>query len=198
MNIYRSSDGGRATPAGSPGAARTGSGSGYPTGDPERARRYCADGGEKEQAVARIEETVHIAAAPERVWAVLTDWEGQSRWMRDARSVTVLTPGREGVGVIIRAETDIAGLVVSDDMETTEWVDGERIGVRHLGRLIRGVGAFELEPEGDGTRFIWWEEVEAPFGALGETVAEAVVVPWVSRVFRGSLADLKRVCEAPA
>lgn len=155
--------------------------------------------------MARIEERVRIAAPVARVWAVLTDWEGQARWMGDARSVTVLTPRREGLGVVIRAETDLLGLVVSDDMEVTEWREpGERdepgavIGIRHLGRLIRGVGAFELEPLPDGaTRFTWWEEVEAPLGTFGDTLASFLIVPWVSRVFRGSLTALKRVCEAP-
>lgn len=156
--------------------------------------------------MARIEERVRIEAPVPRVWAVLTDWEGQARWMGDARSVTVLTPRREGLGVVIRAETDLFGLVVSDDMEVTEWgapseddAQGAVIGIRHLGRLIRGVGAFELQALPDGaTRFTWWEEVEAPFGELGDTVAAAVIVPWVSRVFRGSLAALKRVCEEGA
>jgi len=149
--------------------------------------------------MARIEQTVRINADPAAVWGVLVDWESQAQWMGDARSVTVLTPHRQGMGVIIRAETDLFGLVVSDDMEVTEWVEGSVIGIHHLGRLIRGVGAFELTglPQG-GTRFTWWEEVQAPFGAFGDAVAGAVIVPWVSKVFAGSLAALKRVCETPA
>jgi len=150
--------------------------------------------------VARIEEHVRIEAPVERVWAVLVDWEGQARWMQDARSVVVRSPRREGPGVVIRCATDLFGFVVDDDMEVTEWVEQRIVGVRHLGMLIRGVGAFELEPlPGDATRFTWWEEVEAPFGTLGDTLAGLVVVPYVARVFRRSLAALKRVCEtAPA
>lgn len=146
--------------------------------------------------MARIEERTHIEAPVERVWDVLVDWEGQSRWMVDARSVTVLTPQREGTDVVLRCRTDIAaGIVVTDDMAVTEWVPRERIGVRHLGRVIRGVGAFELRPTADGTLFTWWEEVDAPLGLLGEAAATVVVVPLVSRTFRRSLAALKRVCE---
>lgn len=37
--------------------------------------------------MARIQTTTHIEAPVERVWDVLTAWEGQPRWMRDARSV---------------------------------------------------------------------------------------------------------------
>ena len=146
--------------------------------------------------MARIEERVRIEAPASHVWSVLTDWEGQERWMADARRVEVLSAHREGRGVVIRCATDLLGLVVDDDMEVTQWRDGELIGIRHLGRIIRGTGAFELSALPDGaTRFVWWEEVEAPLGRFGDAVSGAVIVPWVSRVFRRSLTALKRVCE---
>lgn len=158
--------------------------------------------------MARIEATTHIEAEPQHVWDILVDWEGQSRWMRDAHSVTVLSPHREGVDVTLRCRTDIVGglrgarrpggslLLVTDDMVITEWEEPRIIGIRHLGRLIRGVGAFELAPTADGTHFTWWEEIDAPLGPLGEAVTTVAVVPMVRRVFRASLAGLKRVCES--
>ncbi|MDP9405222.1 MAG: SRPBCC family protein [Actinomycetota bacterium] len=146
--------------------------------------------------MARIELSVHIEAAPDAVWRVLVDWEAQPRWMVDARSVTVLSPQREGAGVVLRCRTDIVGgLVVTDDMVTTDWVEGATVGVRHLGWLIGGVGAFELEPTAHGTRLTWWEELDPPFGVVGDTVAGVLAVPHVQRVFRRSLANLKRICE---
>jgi uncharacterized membrane protein len=146
--------------------------------------------------VARIEATTHIEAPLERVWEVLIDWEAQPVWMVDARSVEVLTAHREGAGVLLRCRTDIAGgLVITDDMETTEWSEHKVIGVRHLGQVIRGVGAFELEPTSVGVHLVWWEEMDAPLGPLGEAVATVAIAPYVRRVFRSSLANLKRVCE---
>lgn len=186
----------RATPAGPGAAPNQVVPTGYPTRPASPVTAILGVATNRRLALARIEEHVRIDAPVERVWAVLVDWEGQSRWMQDARDVRVLTDKREGRGVVIRAATDILGLVVDDDMEITEWEEPRLIGVRHLGMLIRGVGAFELVPLPDGkTRFTWWEEVQAPFGALGDTVAGLVVVPWVSRVFRRSLAALKAVCE---
>lgn len=146
--------------------------------------------------MARIEVATHIMASPEHVWAVLTDWEGQTRWMRDARAVTVLSPHREGTDVVVRCMTRIAGLTVTDDLVTTRWQPPQVLEVRHLGWLIRGVAAFDLEAVAGGTRLVWWEEIDPPAGALGEALANAAVVPLVTRVFRGSLAGLKGLCEA--
>lgn len=164
--------------------------------------------------MARIEATTHIEADPARVWEVLVDWEGQARWMRDAHSVTVLSPQREGVGVIVRCRTNLLGgirqaggaqprrrgglLTVTDDMVTTEWEEPRVIGIRHLGWVIRGVGSFELAPTAHGTHFTWWEEVDPPLGFVGEAVTTVAAVPFVQRVFRSSLAALKRLCESTA
>lgn len=148
--------------------------------------------------MARIEATTHIEAEPARVWEVLVDWESQPLWMKDARSVTVLSPHREGPGVVLRCQTNIAGAVVRDDMTVSEWEPERILGMRHLGLVIRGVGAFELEPTRVGTQFTWWEEIEVPLGGVGEALAQTLIAPLVVRVFRQSLAGLKRVCESSA
>ena len=148
--------------------------------------------------VARIEATTHVEAPLAQVWACLVDWERQAEWMADARSVVVRGDKREGVGVELRCRTDILGTVVNDDMVVTEWEPPAVLGVRHEGRLVRGAGAFELTETPYGTRLLWWEEAEAPLGGVGDAAAGLLVVPWVNRVFRRSLARFKRVCETPA
>lgn len=153
------------------------------------------------QHMARVEERVHIHRPADRVWDLLTDWEAQPDWMVDARSVTVTSPHRSGVGVTIDVPTTIAlGLTVLDVMEVTEWVEGRKIGVRHTGRVIKGSGAFEVAPThlpngGEGTIFTWTEDIDAPLGRLGDLVATYTAVQVVAFVFRRSLRALKRVAE---
>lgn len=152
--------------------------------------------------MARVEERIHIHRPVGQVWDLLTRWEDQPEWMVDATSVTVTSPARTGVGVTISVPTNIAlGAVVTDEMRVTEWVPRERIGVVHTGWLIKGYGAFELSPSNrgdgaEGTVFTWWEQIDAPLGRLGEFVASHVAVPYVSRIFRRSLRQLKQVAEA--
>lgn len=146
--------------------------------------------------MARIEAVTHVEAPVPRVWERLVDWERQAEWMVDARSVSVLSQAREGVGVELRCRTNILGFVVNDDLSVTEWKEPAVLGVRHLGLVVRGVGAFELSPTAYGTRLEWWEEAEAPGGVVGDALAGVLVVPWVTRVFRRSLARFKRICES--
>lgn len=144
---------------------------------------------------------MHIHRPVDRVWDLLIDWESQPDWMQDARSVTVTSPHRTGLGVTVSVPTNIAlGIVVLDEMEVTEWVERQRIAVRHTGRVIKGSGAFEVAPTrlpggAQGTIFTWWEDIDAPLGTLGDLVARYAAVPVVSFVFRRSLRALKRVAE---
>lgn len=144
---------------------------------------------------------MHIHRPVARVWDLLVDWESQPAWMQDARSVTVTSPHRSGVGVTVEVPTDIAlGVVVLDVMEVTEWVEHRRIAVRHTGRVIKGSGAFEVAPTrlpggGEGTIFTWTEDIDVPLGRLGDLVVRFTAVPIVAAVFRRSLRELKRVAE---
>lgn len=147
----------------------------------------------------RLEIVRHAEAPREVVWSVLTTWERQPEWMLDAKEVHVLTPARTGEGVTIRCPTNLLGLTVQDVMRVTGWDEHRRLEVTHLGRIITGSGAFELEdrPEG-GTRVTWWEEVDPPLGALGEWGASTFVRPVLRRVFGRSLGNLVTLAEAEA
>ena len=92
----------------------------------------------------RLEVERHADAPRDVVWDVLTQWERQPEWMLDAKSVEVLTPEREGVGVTIRCPTNLMGVTVEDVMRVTAWRDREELEVTHLGRVITGTGAFLL------------------------------------------------------
>ncbi len=149
--------------------------------------------------MARIEASTHIAAPTSRVWDRLTDWEAQAEWMTDVRSLEVRSAHRQGIGVTVRLRTDIAlGVVVTDELTTTEWRVGERLGVRHSGPLYSAVGAFELEATPTGTLITWWDELRVPLGTLGDAAVGLLVVPFARRVFRHSLANFKALCERPA
>lgn len=111
--------------------------------------------------------SVDVDASVEQTWAGATDWAGQGQWMLGT-TVRPTRQGGQGVGGAIEAFTGVGRLGVLDRMEITLWEPPRRCHVRHVGRLVRGTGAFEVEPRGDGlSRFVWREDLDLPLGLLG-------------------------------
>lgn len=147
----------------------------------------------------RLEVEQEIFAPVSVVWATLTEWELQPSWMLDAIDVEVLTAERQGVGVVIRCPTRLLGFVVDDVMRVTAWEPEQTLAVEHLGRIITGSGAFDLEPlPGDSTRVVWWEEIDPPLGAVGEWGASTLVLPLLRRLFSRSLERFAKLAEQRA
>ena len=111
--------------------------------------------------------TVDVDAPVEQTWAGATDWAGKGEWMLDTRVQPTVQDGR-GVGGGIEVFTGVGPLGFLDRMEITLWEPPRRCHVRHLGRVVRGTGAFEVEPLAGGrSRFVWREDLDLPLGRLG-------------------------------
>ena len=110
--------------------------------------------------------TVDVDAPVERTWAGATDWAGQGEWMLGTRVRPTRNAG-QGVGGGISAFTGVGRLGFLDTMEITLWEPPHRCHVVHTGRVVRGTGAFEVEPRGSGSTFVWREDLELPLGLLG-------------------------------
>ena len=117
-----------------------------------------------------LTESVHVDAAPDRVWAALVDWPAQGEWMVGTEVRTVGGDG-QGVGGRLVATTGVPlggrrrGVV--DTMEITRWEPPRLVEVRHTGRVVRGDGVFEVRPAGAGSTFLWTERLDLPLGPLG-------------------------------
>jgi uncharacterized protein YndB with AHSA1/START domain len=95
--------------------------------------------------VATVEEVV--PAAPERVWAAMTDVEAYPGWRRGVQSVEIL-PARDGR----LAWREVGANTMSMGVEESE--PGRRWLVRILDDDLPfgGTWTYEIEPEGTGTR----------------------------------------------
>jgi carbon monoxide dehydrogenase subunit G len=119
----------------------------------------------------------HLDGAPDDVWADVSELRTHAEWMSDAESVEVVSRSSRGVGVVLRVPTRIGPLTTVDWIIVTSWDPPHRIGVVHIG-IVTGSGEFRLEPEGDGTRFVWDEELTLPIhlgGRLGEVFARRII-----------------------
>jgi hypothetical protein len=87
--------------------------------------------------------------------------------------VRVAKGSGDGVGDEIVARTALPGawlkwMGFDDPMRITHWEPEVRCDVVHLGRVVRGTGAFIVEPRGAASRFSWIERVDPPFGRFGQ------------------------------
>jgi uncharacterized protein YndB with AHSA1/START domain len=147
--------------------------------------------GSGEDRAVRVEAGTVLPATPERSWSVLTDWERQPDWMRDADSVRVLTPSREGVGVRIAVKTRVLGVpLLTEILEVVEWRPPEYLAVRHTG-FVRGIGEWRFARDGSGTRYRWIEDLSVPVPVIGE-LALLVYRPFMRRLMRLAVDDLRR------
>lgn len=106
---------------------------------------------------------VIIDAPITQVWRELVNWESQGNWM----ALTKVKSSDEGaddsgIGTVIEAFTGIGRLGVLDKMKVTEWQPPTFCRVDHYGKIIKGIGEFDLVDVGGKTRFDWFEEIAAP------------------------------------
>ncbi len=141
-----------------------------------------------------IRTSVHIEATPAQVWEEVRHIDRHVGWMADAAEIRFHGDQREGVGTTFTTVTKVGPLRTSDVMEVTEWEPAATMGVRHSG-AVTGTGRFTLEPAGNGTHFVWTEDLTLPWyfgGRLGAVVAK----PLLAWIWRRNLRGLKEQVEA--
>lgn len=138
-----------------------------------------------------------INASAETTWSAIEQIGTHVGWMADAQSITFATTQRAGVGTTFDCRTKIGPLHIVDTMSITEWAPGASMGVEHRG-VVHGTGVFTLREFGEQrTRFSWEERLTFPWW-LGGVVGERVAGPMLARIWRGNLARLKHIVEAPS
>lgn len=141
----------------------------------------------------RVVSSVTIRAPLPAVWEKLADLAGHVEWMADAEHIAFLGESRRGRGVRMEVLTRIGPFHTRDLMSVTEWVEGARIGVAHVG-LVQGTGRFTLTPIGDATELEWDEDLTFP-SFLGGALAGLIVRPVLSRVWDRNLARFRHLVE---
>jgi hypothetical protein len=75
-------------------------------------------------------------------------------------------PTDSGVGTTIEAFTGIGKFGILDQMRVIDWQPPKYCKVDHYGKIIKGIGIFNLIDENGMTRFDWYEEIKAPRALL--------------------------------
>ena len=143
--------------------------------------------------MARITQSVDIAAPVDVVWKEAADLASHVEWMADAERIDFQTEQRSGTGTVMEVETVVGPLRTTDVMEVIDWEEQRSIGVKHAG-LVTGSGHFRLSAIAGGTRFTWTEELTFP-AHLGGPVTAFFAKPVLGLIWRRNLNGLKRRVE---
>ncbi len=145
--------------------------------------------------MAELELRLFIRATPRRVWSILSDLEGQERWMVDVREMAITSEIKSGFGTELRLTSELFGQpVVKDVMEVTVWDEPKELSVVHKGQFS-GSASFRLDPVPGGCVFTWYEQFKPPLGPLGEAGFKLVVGPHLRRVFSRSMENVRQLAE---
>ena len=111
-------------------------------------------------------ESILIQAAPEKIYAALTDWPARSKW-RPGLTLQWEGPDQAKVGQKVRFKVE--GLIASRfEYQITGLEPAHRIYMEYTAPPLKGTAAMEVEKEGSGCRVsFYWTKVE-PVGFLAK------------------------------
>jgi uncharacterized protein YndB with AHSA1/START domain len=117
-----------------------------------------------------------IAARPDQVWEVITDWAGYARWM--PLTTMRLDPGPTCIGWSFAGLTGVGRLRFSDLMRITDWAPPSEAGsgafrLVKVGRLLAGWAEVSVRPIAghQQTQLLWRESIVVKPILLGRLAA---------------------------
>ncbi len=115
----------------------------------------------------KISAKIAIDASQESVFAAVTNWESQNKWIY-ATKVKGVGDDSNKLGGKLAAFTGIGRFGFLDTMTITKWDPPRLCEVTHTGKVVKGVGLFEVSIENGVTYFTWTEYAEIPLGIVGK------------------------------
>ena len=118
----------------------------------------------------RVEKSIEIAAPPEKIWPFLIEPEKILKWCITLEKFEYTGEQRSGVGTPFYFEEKAAGRLMKLDFTVTEWVENEKIAFsKTSGNFVKGYEQrWTVEATPSGSRFIFVEDVELPYGVIGK------------------------------
>jgi hypothetical protein len=142
-----------------------------------------------------VEQSIELPATVTEAWEVLTDWERQSEWMRDADRVEVLGTERHGPGVRLAVRTRVLNVpAFTERLDVVEWDPPRRLRIAHRS-FLGGFGEWRLDPVAGGARFTWSERLTLPAPVIGE-LALRVYRPYLRRLMGKAQEGVRRILVA--
>ena len=144
----------------------------------------------------RLQKSIDITAAPEKIWPFLVEPAKIMSWFTLLRMFEYTGGRRSGPGTTFRYEEKTGPQVMKADYVVTEWSEPKRlVFVLTTGPLKRDDQVWSLEATPSGTRFTMVEDFELHGGACGKILAR-VMSGMIGRRIEKIQLELKKLAEA--
>lgn len=141
-----------------------------------------------------ITKEISIDATPERVWDVLSDYNGISDWSPSVQSAEGTSDNEQGLGAVRACA--VSGL---GDIEETviDWKDGDYLTVEltPFGPMKKSISTWSIRESGDETIVRASVEFQAKYGFVGVLMEKLMMRGKFSKVIGESLEGLRHFCE---
>ena len=116
----------------------------------------------------RVQRSIEIAAAPEKIWPFLVEPEKILKWFTLLREFEYTGKQRSGVGTPFYYEEESGGRLMKLNYAVTEWVENEKLAfIMTSGPLKRDYQEWIIEANTSVSRFTIIEELELPRAFCG-------------------------------
>jgi uncharacterized membrane protein len=143
----------------------------------------------------RVSASVVVAAAPERVWAVVSDPGRALSYMSGVTRWEVVSPEPTGLGARYRILLRVGSAEIGGLVEVVEWSSPRELAWTSVTGIDQR-GRWRLRDAGEGQTRV---ELRLAYGVAGSGlwgwVAERVAAPTVTGHLRRTLRQLKRIVE---
>ncbi|HET7476658.1 MAG TPA: SRPBCC family protein [Dermatophilaceae bacterium] len=122
-----------------------------------------------------------VPVPAERVWQVVTDWQGYARWL--PLTTVRQDDGAERAGWAFAGLTGVGPVRFSDSMLLTDWDPPRSFRVRKTGRLLDGWAEVSVTPLTETTARLDWRESITPRPVATGRVLAPLLDPLNRRLF---------------
>jgi len=145
----------------------------------------------------KAQRSIHISAAPGKIWPLLVEPNNIKKWCQPAIRILRTGEQRGGLGATFYFEEKAIGQLLKLNFVVTEWTENRRVTFQLTsGNLVKGYEQrYVLEPTKTGIHVTCFEDVIMPYGILGKFIGW-FRAPVTEAHLRRNLAGLKLLGEA--
>lgn len=145
----------------------------------------------------KVQRSIEIKAAPEKIWPWLTEPDKIMTWFNLLQKFEYTGEQRAGVGTTFYYEEKSSGQLMKLHYKVTEWAENRKIafGVTS-GSLKKDDQVWSIETTPEGSRFTMFEDLEMPMGILGKIIGALFGQMMIGGNMNRILANLKKCAEA--